>query len=51
LHREGDKPAICYATGGVAYFIHGKRHRDNDLPAVIKANGDCEWYIMDERVR
>ena len=51
LHRDGDKPAVCYVDGSVAYFIQGKRHRDNDLPAVIKANGDCEWYIMDGRIR
>jgi len=50
-HREGDKPAIEYASGTKEWFKNGKRHREGDKPAIILADGTKEWHVNDERHR
>ena len=51
VHRDGNLPAIIYATGAKRWYKDGKRHRDGDLPAVMHANGAQEWFKDGERHR
>jgi hypothetical protein len=45
LYRDGDLPAIEYASGSKMWCKNGQVHRDNDLPAFEGANGGKEWRI------
>jgi hypothetical protein len=44
LHRDGDLPAVIYATGDQLWYKNGKLHRDGDLPAAIYADGSQFYY-------
>jgi hypothetical protein len=43
-HRDGDLPAVMWATGDQFWYKNGQQHRDGDRPAVIWADGDRHWY-------
>ena len=43
-HRDGDLPAIIYASGNQFWYKDGMRHRDGDLPAIIFASGAQQWF-------
>jgi ribosomal protein L25 (general stress protein Ctc) len=43
-HRDGDLPAVIYATGDQLWYKNGKLHRDGDLPAAIYADGSQFYY-------
>jgi len=45
LHREGDKPAVEYASGDKAWYLNGDLHREGDKPAIEYASGAKSWYI------
>ena len=49
LHRE-DGPAVEYADGDKAWFLHGKLHRE-DGPACEYADGSKFWYLHGEHHR
>ena len=49
LHRE-DGPAVEWADGYKAYYIHGLPHRE-DGPAVETADGGKKYYIHGQRHR
>jgi len=42
-HRE-DGPAVEYADGSRAWFLHGQLHRETG-PALEYTNSDCFWYL------
>lgn len=44
LHRDGDLPAVIYATGDKEWYKNGKQHRGADLPSSIKVSGEKRWY-------
>jgi hypothetical protein len=44
LHRNDDKPAVIYASGGRDWYQNGKLHRDGDKPAIITSGGARWWY-------
>lgn len=44
LHRNDDKPAVIYASGGRDWYQDGKLHRDGDKPAIITSGGSRWWY-------
>jgi len=57
LHRDGDLPAVIYASGTKEWFKDGLCHRDNG-PAVVWFNESKEWWkngvrendpVIDER--
>jgi len=43
-HREGDEPAIEYASGTKYWYKNGELHRDDDKPAAVLAGGQKSWY-------
>ena len=45
IHRDGDQPAVEYASGTRMWYINGQRHRDGGFPAIEHANGGCEWWV------
>ena len=44
LGREGDLPAVEWASGTKEWYKNGLRHRDGDLPAVVAADGTQQWW-------
>jgi hypothetical protein len=51
VHREGDNPAIIYASGKKKWFKEGSLHRENDQPAIIDEYGSQSWYKNGQRHR
>ena len=51
LHREGDKPAVIYASGTKYWLWHGKCHREGDKPSMIYADGTKLWYIHGKYIK
>jgi len=47
-HRDGNLPAIEWATGKKNYYINGRLHRENG-PAIEFSDGDKEYYLNGER--
>lgn len=50
-HRDGDAPAIVWASGSQEWYKDGKVHRDEDKPAVISDRGFQGWYKDGKRHR
>lgn len=48
LHRL-DGPAVTYASGYKAYYVHGLRHRI-DGPAVMYSSGENLYFLFNEEV-
>lgn len=44
IHRDGDLPAIEYASGIKYWCQNGIIHRDGILPAMEYADGSKRWY-------
>ena len=44
LHRDGDQPAIIYASGTKTWYKNGQPYRDGDQPAIIYADDTKEWW-------
>jgi hypothetical protein len=44
LHRDGDLPAIDWASGNKSWMKDGLLHRDGGKPAIERVNEDNEWY-------
>ena len=50
-HRDGDLPAMIFASGSKEWYQHGERHRDNDKPAYANLFGDNAWFKNGQRHR
>ena len=48
LHREGDQPAVIFASGTLEWYTKGLLHRGGDHPARIRADGTQVWFINGE---
>ena len=44
FHRDNDKPAVEFVSGGREWYLHGRRHRENG-PAVLTTTGHKYWFI------
>ena len=49
LHRDGNLPAVEYATGEKWYYLNNQLHNDNDA-AVVYQDGGKEYWLNDEEL-